>query len=83
MGGGRKRFTKLNQTLSKLLDLFELYMPNILLVICLELFKKLLLLGGWWLDGGGGGYPAHTGNGTISPTSRPRIKIFLLQMFLI
>ena len=54
-----KRFAKLNQTLSKLLTLCELYMTNILLVICLELFKKFSVVGGWWLDGGGGGY--HSG----------------------
>ena len=36
--------------------LCEVYMPNLLLVICLELFKKFSVVGGWWLGGGGGGY---------------------------
>ena len=34
-------------------------MPNLLLIICLELFKKFSVVGGWWLGvggGGGGGY---------------------------
>ena len=29
-------------------------MPNLLLVICLELFKKFSVVGGWWVFGGWG-----------------------------
>ena len=31
-------------------------MPNLLLVICLELFEKFSVVGGLWLGGGGGRY---------------------------
>ena len=55
MGAGRG-LTNFTKPCQNCLTLCELYMPNTLLVICLELFKKFSVVGGWWLDGGGGGY---------------------------
>ena len=55
VGAGRG-LPNLNKHCQNCLTLCELYMPNILLVICLKLFKEFSLVGGWWLDGGGGGY---------------------------
>ena len=56
--GGRagRDLPNLNKPCQNCWTLCEVYMPNLLLVICLELFKKCLVVGGWWLGGGGGRY---------------------------